>query len=217
MSATPGRQRRERRLGQLMVEFGLLTEEQLATALAEQQRERRPLGELLVALGFASSAAVHSALSEQHGWSGGGEFGFGGRLQPRLRAVPDEPSAPSSAAQASTSAPDEPAADRDESELEQVASLRQLLEQSEAERARLRLELDEARAAAPGRRASRTHKLFVPTASGYRLLDRNEPAPVVGAEVDLVDGEAVIRYVVSKVARPSPPGAAESYVYLQHT
>ena len=64
-----------------MVEFGLLTEDQLAKALAAQQRDRRPLGELLVALGFASSGAVHDALTEQHGWSGGSEFGFGGRLK----------------------------------------------------------------------------------------------------------------------------------------
>lgn len=41
-----------KRLGEVLIERGLLTESQLAIALEEQKQDRRPVGELLVALGF---------------------------------------------------------------------------------------------------------------------------------------------------------------------
>ena len=86
----PDPHKREERLGQIMVDRGLLSEQQLAAALAEQRRERRPLGELLVALGFVSSAVVSDALAEQKGWTRGNDFGFSDRPRRHLHAVPTE-------------------------------------------------------------------------------------------------------------------------------
>ncbi len=39
----------EKRLGELLIENGLLTHEELSSALAQQKKERRPLGQLLLA------------------------------------------------------------------------------------------------------------------------------------------------------------------------
>ena len=45
-----------RQLGQLMVDEGILTADQLMQALAEQDRTGQPLGEILVELGFAAQS-----------------------------------------------------------------------------------------------------------------------------------------------------------------
>lgn len=64
-------------LGQLLVEHAVITQEELAIALAEQTRTGRPLGEVVVALGLAPGPIVAQALATQHG---GGivktEYGF---------------------------------------------------------------------------------------------------------------------------------------------
>src|SRR5438132_7367264 len=125
-------------LGQVMVDHGLLSEDELEIVLAEQDRNAKPLGELVVALGFASSGAVANALAEQHGAPLRSEFGFGSGLRkgPELRLAPQrvrhpEPPrvrAPGEAAQAAAIA--------------EAAALRQALAESEGERARLRSELE---------------------------------------------------------------------------
>ena len=46
--AASGPLRQEKRLGELLVERGLLSSEQLASALIEQKRLRRPLGQILL-------------------------------------------------------------------------------------------------------------------------------------------------------------------------
>jgi hypothetical protein len=56
-----------RRLGELLVEEGFLTEEQLAAALAEQARSGRKLGEVIVASGLLSGPALANVLADQHG------------------------------------------------------------------------------------------------------------------------------------------------------
>ena len=53
------------RLGQLLVEQKLITEEQLARALAEQKRTGRKLGRVLVELGFVSEEEISKALAKQ--------------------------------------------------------------------------------------------------------------------------------------------------------
>ncbi len=78
-------------LGQVMVEHGLLSEDELEVVLAEQDRNAKPLGELVVELGFASSGAVANALAEQHGAPLRSEFGFGSGLRKasdQLRLAP---------------------------------------------------------------------------------------------------------------------------------
>jgi hypothetical protein len=57
------------------------------------------------------------------------------------------------------------------------------------------------------------HVLFIPTSSGYSLLERSGPAPAVGASVD-VDGESenAGHFVVCKHGRPVPGGPRCAYV-----
>jgi type IV pilus assembly protein PilB len=55
--------RPEKRLGELLLENGLLTPEQLEAALAVQRRERRPLGQVLLAQGMVDEKALAGVLS----------------------------------------------------------------------------------------------------------------------------------------------------------
>ena len=55
--------RPEKRLGELLLERGLLTPEQLDAALDEQKRERRPLGQVLLGRGWVDEKALAAALS----------------------------------------------------------------------------------------------------------------------------------------------------------
>ena len=59
--------RQERRLGELLLENGLLTPEQLDAALDQQRRERRPLGQLLLAQGLVDEKSLAGVLSVQFG------------------------------------------------------------------------------------------------------------------------------------------------------
>ncbi len=54
-------------LGKILVERGILSEDQLRIALKEQKRTNRPLGKLLTGLGFVSEAMLREALSENLG------------------------------------------------------------------------------------------------------------------------------------------------------
>ena len=55
------------RLGDLLIESGLITQDQLRIALMEQKRSQQPLGECLLALGFATEEAVRGALADNLG------------------------------------------------------------------------------------------------------------------------------------------------------
>ena len=55
--------RQEKRLGELLLENGLLTPEQLDAALVEQKRQRRPLGQLLLSQGLVDEKALAGVLS----------------------------------------------------------------------------------------------------------------------------------------------------------
>ncbi|HEX5126422.1 MAG TPA: GspE/PulE family protein, partial [Rhodocyclaceae bacterium] len=54
-------------LGQLLINHGVISEDQLRIALHEQANSNTPLGKLLVQLGFVSEAALRDALSESLG------------------------------------------------------------------------------------------------------------------------------------------------------
>lgn len=64
------------RLGEILLERGLLTEEQLAYALGEGQRTGEPIGEVIVRLGFAVPATIAQALATQHGGPMKSEYGY---------------------------------------------------------------------------------------------------------------------------------------------
>lgn len=56
--------KRPRRLGEILIDEGIITPDQLAIALTEQRKKDLPLGKLLVKLGFATEAIMRSALGE---------------------------------------------------------------------------------------------------------------------------------------------------------
>jgi hypothetical protein len=56
-----------RPLGTLLVEEGLLTDQELETALAEQKRTGRLLGQIVVDHGYLSAFSLARMLAEQHG------------------------------------------------------------------------------------------------------------------------------------------------------
>lgn len=58
---------RPRRLGEILVEEGLITQDQLRIALMEQKKTREPLGKVFVSLGFVTDAVMRDALAEASG------------------------------------------------------------------------------------------------------------------------------------------------------
>jgi putative toxin-antitoxin system antitoxin component (TIGR02293 family) len=58
---------RKRRLGEILVAGGAVTEEQLAHALTEQATRQLPLGQTLIALGYTTDEVMRQALSSQLG------------------------------------------------------------------------------------------------------------------------------------------------------
>ena len=60
-------QRKRLRLGDLLVQQGLLTPDQLSIALAEQKVNAMPLGRLVVRLGFATESAIRDAMASTIG------------------------------------------------------------------------------------------------------------------------------------------------------
>jgi hypothetical protein len=83
-----------RRLGRVLVEDGLLTEDQLDAALENQVRTRRLLGDILVELGYVSSGNVERALAIQAGLPVGDGVTFGSGLRSELERRAAEPVAP---------------------------------------------------------------------------------------------------------------------------
>lgn len=57
----------KRHIGQILIDQGILTEDQLRIALLEQTKTKAPVGRLLVQLGFVSEATLRDALSEKLG------------------------------------------------------------------------------------------------------------------------------------------------------
>ncbi len=60
-------QRRKLRLGELLVQQGLITSDQLRIALKEQERSQLPLGRQLVALGFVTEAVIRDIVAHTIG------------------------------------------------------------------------------------------------------------------------------------------------------
>ena len=64
---SPSNPQAKRHLGQILIDQGILTEDQLRIALLEQTKQHVPVGRLLVQLGFVSEATLRDALSEKLG------------------------------------------------------------------------------------------------------------------------------------------------------
>jgi len=59
--------KKPKRIGDLLIEKGVLTQDQLSIALTEQKKSNAPLGKIIVRLGFATEAVVRDALGEALG------------------------------------------------------------------------------------------------------------------------------------------------------
>ena len=59
----------KKRIGEILIEEGLLTEEQLVEALTNSKKTKTPIGSVLVQMGFISVDQLKDALSEQQGFS----------------------------------------------------------------------------------------------------------------------------------------------------
>ncbi len=64
---SPTNPQAKRHIGQILIDQGILTEDQLRIALLEQMKSHLPVGKLLVQLGFVSEATLRDALSEKLG------------------------------------------------------------------------------------------------------------------------------------------------------
>ena len=64
---SPANPQAKRHIGQILIDQGILTEDQLRIALLEQTKSHVPVGRLLVQLGFVSEATLRDALSEKLG------------------------------------------------------------------------------------------------------------------------------------------------------
>ena len=60
-------QRKKLRLGELLVQQGLLSADQLGIALAEQKQNNIPIGRLLVRLGFITEASIRDIMARTVG------------------------------------------------------------------------------------------------------------------------------------------------------
>ena len=63
-------------LGQILLERGLVNDEQLAYALYEAQQTGEAIGEVIVRLGYAQPASIAQALATQHGGPLKSEYGY---------------------------------------------------------------------------------------------------------------------------------------------
>src|SRR5436309_5906193 len=64
---SPTNPQAKRHIGQILIDQGILTEDQLRIALLEQTKQHMPVGRLLVQLGFVSEATVRDAVSGKLG------------------------------------------------------------------------------------------------------------------------------------------------------
>src|SRR5260370_41399516 len=60
-------QRKKLRLGELLVQQGLITHDQLRIALTEQKTQNMPIGRLLVRLGFVTEAVIRDIMARTIG------------------------------------------------------------------------------------------------------------------------------------------------------
>ena len=60
-------QRKKLRLGELLVQQGLITTDQLSIVLAEQRHNNIPIGRLLVRLGFVTESAIRDIMARTIG------------------------------------------------------------------------------------------------------------------------------------------------------
>jgi hypothetical protein len=217
-----------RPLGELLVEKGLVSPEELSHALEEQEKTGRLLGAILVERRYISGPALAIALAEQYGVELNTERGFGtglwAAIDKRHRAgrgsgeenegvrendyiavnenvVQFEPTKPQLEA-----VPDpEP-----QPELESLqAENRRLMDEIE----RLKAEFTSLHVVeTPKPEPASAHLLFVPTPARYLLVERLGPPPEPGDELEVPAEKGW--FVVTKVGRSPFPGESRPCAFL---
>jgi hypothetical protein len=216
-----------RPLGELLLEKGLVSPDELELALTEQAESGRLLGAILVERGYVSGPALAVALAEQYGVELPTERGFGtglwaeidrrhraGRGQNEGLEQDDEPRPqqdnvvklePAAGPHVEVVPDPEPDPDPELERLE--AENHRLLD----ELARLRGEFARLTVAEAPKTAS-AHLLFVPTPERYLLLEREGAPPARGEELQVFEVEG--RFTVTKVGRAPYPGELRPCAYL---
>ena len=205
-----------RPLGELLVEKGLVTKEELDRALTEQEETGRLLGTILVERGFVSGPALAVALAEQYGVEVEPERGFGtglwAEIDRRHRAGRGLPPSENGIPPVENVVQLEPA----KAQLEAVPDPEPEVERLQEQNRRLQEEIEQLRAEntrlkvveVPEQPSS--HLVFVPTPERYLLLERQGPPPEPGEDVELPEGS----FVVGKVGRAPFPGERRPCAFL---
>lgn len=211
-----------RPLGELLLEKGLVTPDELELALTEQAETNRLLGAILVERGYVSGPALAVALAEQYGVELDTERGFGtglwAEIDRRHRAGRGRPEHDEPEVEPDNVVKLEPVAPRVEAVPDPEPDPE--LERLEAENRRLHDEIERLRGEftklklveAPAPNQVFAHLLFVPTPARYLLLEREGAAPVPGEELEVPEADA--RFSVSKVGRAPYPGELRPCAYL---
>jgi hypothetical protein len=84
------------KLGEVLLQHGIVNADQLAVALAEQQKTGRPIGEIIVELGYAPGPIVAQALATQRGGMVKTEYGYATGFTSVAQAAPAPPKPSSS-------------------------------------------------------------------------------------------------------------------------
>jgi len=207
-----------RPLGELLVEKGLVSPEELANALEEQEKTGRLLGAILVERKCVSGPALAIALAQQYGVELKTERGFGtglwAAIDKRHRAgrgtseeIEDEDE---NVVQLEPLKPQLEAVPDPDPELELLqAENRRLLEEIE----RLKAEFTTLHVVeAPKPEPASAHLLFVPTPARYLLVERLGPPPEPGEELEVPAEKGP--FVVTKVGRSPFPGERRPCAFL---
>jgi hypothetical protein len=211
-----------RPLGELLVDKGLVSPEELSHALEVQEQTGRLLGAILVENGYVSGPALAVALAEQYGVELKTERGFGTGLWAAIdkrhragRGTSDEVEVapePENVVQLEPVKPQLEAVPDPEPqpELESLqAENRRLLDEIE----RLRAEFTSLHVVeTPKPEPASAHLLFVPTPARYLLVERLGPPPDPGEELEVPAEKG--RFVVTKVGRSPFPGERRPCAFL---
>ncbi len=175
-------------LGELVVQRGLLSEDELEVALAEHFASGRRLGEILVERGHIDAGELTQMLDEQH----------------RLRSA--EPGA-----DGATRGIDLLREQLEAAEAELTRHLPPRASAESTEPAEPAVETEQEAAPEHDAPAENTYVLFIPAASGYQLLERIGPLPEVGDEIGVSGGQLL----VAKVGASPLPGDHRRCAYLE--
>ena len=148
-------------LGRLLVERGLLTDQELDCALSQQAETGERLGEILVERRVVAGAVLTAILAEQAGVELEVEAGFGSGLFARLATRADDGGSPAPSRRAVRNdggMPARPAAVKDEDPSFELIRLRSELELAHAQIAELEQENEHLRSSAARPRAARAKR-----------------------------------------------------------